>query len=386
MAKGIVMKHTARDGKTVTWWVRTEEKDDAGLRKRPRHVFRTKKEAQDFIAQRHADVERGVAVDPNRITTSEYLVHWLETSVEPRVRPSTHAGYERVVRVQLTPRLGTVRLQKLTAMHVQQAYTAMLASANTQRPGRLLSHRSVRLAHTVLKMALKQAVRWRMVPRNVAEDVDPPKAVRPQIRTWNGEQARAFLAGTKTDHYGALWVLALSTGARLGELRGLRWCDVDLAKGSISIRQQITRVRGADLVSKPKTEAGSRQITLPLEAIAALREQLTRRPMLPVPMDESQRDTDPVFSRPDGTPLDQDAVVSRFGMQVKRLGLTRITFHGMRHTHATLLLVEGVNVKAVSARLGHSSIQITLDTYAHVLPEMEEHAADAIGSALFRGA
>jgi integrase len=188
------------------------------------------------------------------------------------------------------------------------------------------------------------------------------------------------------DSYNPLWLLALATGMRLGELRGLRWCDVELARGALHVRQQITRVGRKDRTSEPKTNAGRRTISLPADAIEALKEHHTQRPVRPIALDPAQRDTDLVFAREDGTALDQDAISSRFNRAVARTKLKRITFHGMRHTHATLLLLAGVNVKAVSARLGHSSIQITLDTYAHLLPEMEQHAADAIGEALKRRA
>jgi integrase len=353
-----------------------------GKRKRPMRTYPTRKDAERGRAEWLTEIENGTAVDPSKVTVAEYLQHWLTTAVKPRVRPSTYAGYERLIRVQITPRIGDILLQKLTALQIQDCYTRMRNEPRADKRNGTLSPRSVRYAHTVLKQALKQAVRWHLLARNAAADVDPPKAVRPRVEAWNAQEAKAFLAAIKDSAYAPFGLLALATGMRLGELRGLRWCDVDLAKGVLHVHQQITRVGRKDKTSEPKTNAGRRSITLPQDAIAALKALHAARPQQPIPFDPTQRDTDLVFAREDGKPVDQDAITSWFTRTVKRTTLKRITFHGLRHTHATLLLLAGVNVKAVSARLGHSSIQITLDTYAHLLPEMEQHAADAIGEAL----
>jgi integrase len=386
MAQGSIKKHVAKDG-TVSYRVRVDAGIDpvTGRRKRPLRTFKTRREAEVGLAQWLDEVERGTAVDPSKMTMGEYLAYWLDADAKPNVRPSTYSSYERVIRVQITPRIGAVPLQKLNALHVKHCYARMRREPRADGKPGTLSNRSIRYAHTVLKMALKEALRTHLVVRNVADEVDPPKAVRPKIEYWDLEEALRFLEVADTDPYRALWHVAMNTGMRKSELLGLRWCDVDLARGTVQVRQQHTKVQGLPgerakrQTGDPKSDAGHRRITLPSDCVAVLREYLASRPL---PMDASRQGL--VFTDADGQPVVHETITDRFDRLVARAGVKRITFHGMRHTHATLLLLAGVNIKAVSVRLGHSSIQITLDTYAHVLPEMEEQAAEAIGAALRR--
>jgi len=275
-----------------------------------------------------------------------------------------------------------VQLQRLSPVHIQQAYTAMLTGPRADGRSGVLSNRTVRYAHTVLKLALKHALRLHLITANPAENVDPPKMTKPEVRVWDQAEMRQFLEATKDDSYSALWQVALATGLRLGEIRGLRWCDIDLRNGALQVRQQITRVGGQDKESDPKTKAGRRTIGLPNTCIGVLRALNEQRPQAPLPIHRAQRDTGLMFAKADGRPLDQDAITSQFVRLVRRVGVTRISFHGLRHTHATLLLLKNVHVKAVSARLGHSSIQITLDYYGHLLPRMEQFAAEAMEEVL----
>jgi integrase len=386
MAQGSIMKHVAKNG-TVRYRVRVDSGIDpvTGKRKRPLRTYKTKREAEAGMAQWLGEIERGTAVDPSKMSIGAYLAHWLEADVRPRVRPSTYSGYERLIRVQLVPRIGDVPLQKLNALHVKECYARMRREPRAD--GRLgtLSNRSIRYAHTVLKMALKEAVRTHLIARNVANEVDPPKAVRPKIEYWNREEAHRFLGVADTDPYRALWHVAMNTGMRKSELLGLRWCDVDLIRATVQVRQQHTKVQGVPgerakrQTSDPKSDSGHRTITLPPDCVAILREHLAGQP---TQRDSSLRGL--VFSGHDGRPVVHETITDRFDRLVASAEVKRISFHGMRHTHATLLLLAGVNIKAVSVRLGHASIQITLDTYAHVLPEMEQQAAEAIGAALRR--
>jgi integrase len=391
MAQGSIKKHISKDG-TVSYRVRVDAGFDpvTGRRKRPLRTFKTRKEAEIGLAQWLLEIERGTAVDPSKMTVAEYLRDWLETEVKPNRRPATYSAYERVVRVQLVPRIGNILLQKLTALQVKQCYARMRTEPRADRRSGVLSNESIRHAHKTLKKALRDACRLHMLDRNVATEVDPPKSVRAKIEFWDREEAHRFLDIADTDPYRVLWHVAMHTGMRKSEVLGLRWCDVDLDRGVLRVRQQRTHVQGVpgeqaqEHMDDPKTDSGMRAITLPPDCVALLRDHYTARPPQPITLDRAQRGHDLVFTTPEGEPVVHDTIGARFDRLVARAGLKRITFHGMRHTHATLLLLANVNIKTVSARLGHANIQITLDAYAHVLPEMEQQAAEAIGAVLRR--
>jgi len=371
MARGSIVKHVAKNG-TVTYRLRVVTYYDASGRPvQKMRSFKTKRDADAMAAKWVTDVVRGTAVDPSKQTVGQYLSQWLATSVAARVRASTLDSYTRLMRASILPTIGEVPVQKLNAAQVQRLYTDLLAAG--------LSHRTVRYVHTVLKMAMKQAVRWRLVARNVVDDVDPPCAVRPQIAAWDQVDSCRFLAVAALDPLAALWRVALATGMRVGELRGLRWSDIDLDAVRVQVRQNAVTVGGQVLLQEPKTNAGHRNISINPDTVGALRAWRAQRPAL---IGRAEREAELVFPGDDGAPISLDAVTYRFQSLVRRAEVRRISFHGMRHTHATLLLAAGANIKVVSERLGHSSIQITLDTYAHVLPEMEQQAAIAIGAML----
>jgi integrase len=278
--------------------------------------------------------------------------------------------------------IGSIPLKKLTAAHLQDYYMASLDRAPANNRKGTISARTIRLTHSVIREALQHAFEWDMVPRNVADATKPPRAVRPQVQVWSAEEAQTFLKAAEGDTYSPLWLVALTTGMRQGELMGLRWQDIDFKRGVLHVRHTLANVNGERSLREPKTRSGRRTITLSPACIAALKahrtSQLERRMAAPV-----WTDNDAVFTAASGSWLDHGNLTRNYNAIVKRAGVKRIAFHGMRHTHATLLLKEGVNVKIVSERLGHANIGITLDTYAHVLPSMQQQAADGIDAALF---
>ncbi|MGD0121711.1 MAG: site-specific integrase [Candidatus Limnocylindrales bacterium] len=196
------------------------------------------------------------------------------------------------------------------------------------------------------------------------------------MRTWTGRQVAGFLDFVGSDRLFCLWRVAFFTGMRRGELLGLRWRDVDLDGAALSIQQ--TYIRGAEGLGygAPKTAKGRRRITLDAETVGILRAQKRAQATLRIRAGSIWKDNDLVFAREDGSPIDPDVVSTQFYRLTARAGLPRIRLHDIRHTHATLLLMAGVHPKVVSERLGHSSILITLDTYSHVLPGLQEDAVD----------
>jgi integrase len=364
---------------SISWRVRYDLPPDpvTGRRREKRETCKTEKEAKATLAARRTAAEQGTAVESTRTTLREYLERWLESAVRPTVRETTYRRHAGLVRMHVVPYLGNVPLQRLGALQVQELYDTLRSCERRDGKGGTLSPRSVRYVHVVLKQALKQAVRWRLVPYNAAEGAEPPRAVRPHIDVWDADEAARFLEAAQGDSYGAIWEVALGTGLRKGELLALRWCDVELDRATLHVRRTLTETEEGVDYGEPKTKAGRRTLKLSGESVEALRAQRATRPLA---IDAEAL----VFTSAAGTPISQRNLSRRFYALTAKAGLKHIPFHGLRHTHATLLLAEGVNVKAVSARLGHASIQITLDTYAHWLPQMDDQAAAAIGRALGR--
>ncbi len=384
MAKGSVFKEIAKDG-AVSWRVRVDMVDPVtGKRRQPQRTYKTKREAEAGMAQWLVEIEHGTAVQDSKMTVGDYLDQWLATSAQHRVRPTTFASYEYLVRTYIAPTLGSVPLQKLTPVQVQTFYTKLLTHRRFGhgRRGGKLSHRTVRYMHAILRMAFKEAVRLGLVARNVIEAVTPPRPDRREAPSWSVEQMQRFLDAAEGDKYSPLWLLALHTGLRRGEILGLRWQDVDLDRATAQIRQSAVQVGGNVHIQEPKTKSGRRTIALDDKCVAALREHRARQIEQRLAAGPLWQDHDLVFTSEVGTPVDPANLYHRFVALTAKAGVPRIPFHGLRHTHATILMVSGVHPKVVSERLGHADIGITLSIYSHVLPQMQQEAANTFADAV----
>jgi integrase len=316
---------------------------------------------------------QGLVFDAGSQTVGEYMEQWLQTSARESVRESTYESYRNQVRRYVVPAIGRVKLKRLSAMQIQGMYRAML--------DRGLSPRTVQYAHAVLHRALRQAVRWGLVPRNVSEDVDRPRLRPEEIRPLNRHQARHLLntAGESGDRFEALYVLALHTGMRPGELLGLKWEDVNFDEGGL----QLNRALAGKNLTAPKTKRSRRRIDLSTASIAALKAHRKRQLEERMQKAGLWRDHGLVFPSTVGTPLFHRNVVRAFKNLLKRAGLPQSTrLYDLRHTCATLLLGSNVHPKYVQELLGHASIALTLDTYSHVLKGMDGGIGGAMDEAL----
>jgi integrase len=309
----------------------------------------------------------GLPLAGDRQRVGEYLTNWLE-GARPSLRPRTWERYAQYLRLHAIPEIGRLPLARLTPEHLQRLYAAR------QEAG--LSAMSVRHLHAVLHRALEQATRWGLVARNVASLVSPPRAPRHEMHTLTTEQARAFLQATESDRFHALYVLAVSTGMRQGELLALRWQDVGLERGTVQVRASLEI--GTRRIAEAKTAGSRRQVTLTRAAVEALRDHRTRQ------LEERLRspywdDLGLVFANEVGRPVEVGNLLRRsFRPLLEKAGLPRIRFHDLRHTAATLLLGRGLHPKIVSDLLGHARISTTLDLYSHVTPTMQAEAAAAM--------
>jgi integrase len=294
-----------------------------------------------------------------------YLDHWIKNVVAARVRPSTLDFYERVI-APARASVGGVALRSLTPMHIQ----AMLGRLDEEG----VSGRGRQQAFGALRTALRDAVKSKLLAANPADAVTRPRAPKKEIQALDADQVRALLAVAKGDPLEALYALAIGTGLRLGELCGLRWGDFDLEAGVVRVqRALVERVNGERTLAEPKTSRGRRQVDIPAFAIAAvLRHRANLGGAIPHPATL-------VFPAPEGGFMRRSNLKRRsYHPLLDRAKLKRVSFHALRHSAATLQLAAGVNPRVVQERLGHSTVQLTLDTYSHVLPTLGKDAAARI--------
>ncbi len=329
----------------------------------------TKKEVQDKLTELQSKKLDGSLAETGKLTVGEFLDRWLATT-KSAIRATTYTSYEGTIRLHINPLIGGLPLQKLTPAHVQGLYTEL------ERLGR--SCYVLRLVHITLRRAFKLAVKWGITLRNVCDAVTAPRIDRREIAPLTTEQSAKLLQAATDDRLYALYVLALATGMRLGELSALQWEDVDLKAATVSVRRTLVDLKGEVYLAETKTKKSRRLIKLPVEAVEALPDHRKRM------MAAGLAGCTYVFCTPLGGPIRRAAFhKNQFKPLLAAAGLPDCRFHDLRHTSATLMLAAGVHPKVMQERLGHSDINITLDIYSHVMPAMQQDAADKLGAMLW---
>lgn len=345
---------------------------------RRRTVYaKTRGEAARLLTDELKRSHDGVSLSMSaRLTVAAYLDAWI-AGARSSVRGSTWRRYEILVRLQLLPRLGHVRLMRLAPTDLSTAYADMLSSG--------LAPRTVGHAHRVLGRALREAEVAGIVTRNVARLVRPPRVANVEMHTFNADQARTLISAAvdTNDRLAAIYAVALATGARQGELLALRWQDVDIDRGTIRITRTLIRASGGLTMSEPKTASGKRTIPVGRSTIDALRAHRTAQVAERLRVGPAWQDGDLVFASQTGAPVDPSNLLSRhYYPLLRRVGLPRLTFHALRHTAATLMLGSGTHIRVVAERLGHADPTVTLRVYSHVTPTMQREAAQVMDALL----
>ena len=378
------MKGSIRSRGKGTWELTIDlGKGADGKRQRKfENVKGTKGEAQQKLRMLLTSLDQGMPLDSSKASLGEFLEKWMRDYVATNTAPSTKDGYHYIVRCHLIPKIGGIPLKKLQPAHLQQYYSEALVSGRRDGKGGL-SARTVQHHHRVLSEALSHAVKWGLIARNVAKSVDPPKPSRAEISFLSPEDAERLLDVAEETQYYSLIFTALYSGLRRGELLGLRWCDVDLFMATISVTQSLQRLSGGEFsIREPKSARSRRLVPMPPSLSILLRkhkeQQITQQETLGAVVTESEL----VFCHPDGSPLDPSTVSHTFAKLARKAGLAGIRFHDLRHAHASLMLLTGADPKVISERLGHSSIAITMDIYAHILPGLQEEAVIRFDGAL----
>jgi len=338
-----------------------------------------KKDAQVRLREILADLDRGVYAKPGKLTVGQLLDDHLE-ALKPAVRISTARQYEVYARLHLKPAVGHIEAKKLTALQIEACYRALR--------GRL-SEASLLNVHQFLNGALERGVKHRILSMNPCQTITPPRPVRQEAQALDAQQCGELLRSVEGTRYHAPILVALATGVRIGELLGLLWSDVDLDHGLLTVRRTAQRTpAGVVLLDQPKTKSSRRTITLPSVAVECLKrhrvDQLNEKMRLRLVWREPAGDL--VFPTELGGPWAPDNLSKAFKVRVLKLGFSdRISFHSLRHSHATALLMANIPARIAAGRLGHSSTRVTQDTYQHLFSDAQDEAARRIDEAM-RGA
>lgn len=350
--------------------------DDNGKRIRKTVYGETKAKCLEKKRELESQVATGSVPLSGNLTVEQLIERWIREACQHKKR-STVSSYRGLARNHINPQIGRVKLSALKAAHVHSVLSKM---RDEGLAGSTRHH-----AYTVLNASLKWSVKLDLIPRNPCDKLDPPKPDETEQAVYSPLEIEALLKSARTHRLGAVIVLAICTGARQGEIFGLKWEDVDFQASQISIRRKVIEIGGKIFVETPKTKKSKRPIKLPKLAVESLQEH--RKKMVA----EGFAGCDWVFPSKTGEPMRRQsfnrwawkAIVE--GATLDGEPLRKIPFKNLRHAHATVLLSSGTHPKVVQERLGHSRISTTMDIYTHVTPTMQEEAANRIDD-LFSGA
>jgi integrase len=337
--------------------------------------FNTKKEAERAMVSKINELEKGSFVEPSKTTLKEYLEQWIEDYAKTTLRPSTLQTYKTYINNHIIPSLGSFTIQQLQPMHLQRFYNEKLTNGRVDGKGGL-SPSTVRYLHVIIKEALGHAVKWQLLSRNVADLVTPPSIRKKEIITMETDEITKFLSYAQGDRLYIAFLLAVFTGLRRGEILGLRWKDINMEAKTASIRKNLVVVEGKLVLQEPKTNGSIHSVSLPSTTIEALKKHKRIQNQEKLKMGINYQDNDLIVATSLGTPVSPRNLLRSFYRIIERADLPKISFHALRHTHATLMLKQGEHPKIVSERLGHSNTRITMDIYSHVLPNMQQEAVD----------
>ena len=330
---------------------------------------KTKREVQDKLNRLQLQKTEGTLADERtEMTVGELFDRWLNSTKPPRVAPRTFEWYSWIEGRFIRPRIGKLQLSKVTPLTIEAMYSAMEQSG--------VSGSMRGSIHKVLRRAMNQAVKWKCIPNNPIWSVEAPKGEPREINPLNAEQAKALCVSAESHRLHAIFVLAVTTGMRMGELFAIHWEDIDLERKLLTVKYTLEEIRGKLRLKAPKSKSGKRCIVLPEITVQALHDHRARM------MTEGLAGERLVFLNARGDMLRQSNFSRRVWKPIRAAaGIPEVRFHDLRHTHATLLLEQGVHPKVVQERLGHSSIRLTLDTYSHVSETLQSEAVEKLDRA-----
>lgn len=332
-----------------------------------------KKKAEKKLSEVVSEILNDKYIEPSNLTLGDYLKRWLEV-VESKVRISTFDSYSWAVNHRIVPELGEILLDKIKPITIQKYYQNLLKSN--------LSVTSIRYIHRVLSMAFKQAVRWQMINNNPCLNIDPPKKEKYQAAILDPQQIQYLLSQIQKSKLYLPILLAVTCGLRRGEICALRHKDVDLEKGIMYVENTLSRRDGTAMLSPVKTQNSKRAVSLPKLTVDAIKNEKRKQAENKLRLGSSYDINNYICAKEDGSSISPNLLSRQFAKMIETINLPKVRFHDLRHSHATFLLMSNVPVKTVSERLGHASSSFTNDVYGHILPPMQEHAANVVDSLL----
>lgn len=349
---------------------------------------KNKTEAQKELALFISEIETGQALSAKKMRLRDYAEFWINNYAIPNLSPKTYERYKSMLKARILPYLGNMYLDKIQPMQLMYLYQELGECTYTRKnETHKLSSKTILEHHRLLHSMLQQAVYWQMIPYNPASRVRPPKARKPNISFYDDVQTIALIKALEGEElkFRVIILLTIFTGLRRGEVLGLEWQDIDFKNSSVTVRQASQYVSSIGIYTKdPKTETSNRIISIP-ESITKLlkeyqRKQLKNRLLLGDKWIETNR----LFVQSNGAPMHPDTITKWFRQFLVDKNLPHITFHGLRHTHATLLISQGLDVRTVSNRLGHAQTSTTLNIYAHAFAKMDREASEKLDNLLYR--
>lgn len=381
-------------------------RDGKRRRVRKKFIASTRSAVHKKLTKALRDQQRGRNVSPRVQKLGGFLDVWLAEVAKQAVKPKTFRTYSDIVNLHIKPALGAINLEKLTPDIVQaflndkpgsalcphckesfhaermETHIAERHADARKKAHRVLGPRTVGHIRATLRGALAVAMEWYDLDRNVAALAKPPRAPKKEMRSLTPDEARAYLEAAKSDRLNALFTVAVALGLRQAEILGLGWEHVDLAAGTLEVRRQLQRIDGKLVLVETKTEDGARPLLLPAVAIAALRRHQALQDKERRAAGDQWQETGLVFTTSVGTPVDARNVIRRHHAILKAAGVPRLRFHDLRHSAATLLLAQGVSPKYISQLLGHKQVAFTMQTYMHVIEEVQQQTADTMDAIL----
>lgn len=328
---------------------------------------RTRRDVSEKTTTLLRDVQQGLPVPTGRLTLGAFLQQWLEEAVKPSVREQTYISYSQIVRNHVVPTLGRLPLPEVTPQRIQALLNAKLKEGKAPR--------TVGYVRAVLRRALSVAVKWNLIARNPVPLVDAPKQERREMRAFSPAEARRFLTVIAGDPLEALYTVAVTLGLREGEVLGLRWSEIDLDANVLAVRRQVQNIGGQLRLVDLKTDRSRRTLPLPGTVATALRAHRTRQLAERLRLGAVWQENDLVFPSAVGTMMDARNMTRRFKALLARAGLAPMRFHDLRHSAASIMLAQGVDLRTIMEVLGHSQIGITMNLYAHVGDTLKRDAA-----------